>query len=177
VVGTHKPIDLVAAAGRLSGERRAQLNALFNGGLFLSHTSADASFIRRHIEPVAVADFYGAFFFQNQSFPMSEAYEPMVGQALLSCRIILVAVSAAAIHTRYMKAELKVSFSRKMPAVVCRIDRTSPVQLNPSLRGSWNPLHRPRVAFVDFSADPTQGVKRLKDILTRREFRCTHSTT
>jgi hypothetical protein len=49
------------------------------------------------------------------------------------------------------------------------------VQLHPSLQGSWKPLHRQRLAFVDFSSDPTQGVKRLKDILTRREFRCTHS--
>lgn len=171
----HKPIDLIAAAERLSGERRAHLNARLRGGLFLSHTSADGCFIRQHIEPTVIADFYGAVFFQNRSFPMSEAYEPIVGQALLSCRVILVAISAAAIHSRYMKAELDVSFIRRMPAVVCRIDKTSPVQLHPSLRGSWNPLRRQCVAFVDFSADPTKGVKELKDILTRREFRCKHS--
>ena len=131
----QKPIDLVAAAERLPGERRAHLNALLNGGLFLSHTSADASFIRRHIVPTAVAEFYGAFFFQNQSFAMSEAYEPMVGQALLSCRVILIAVSAAAIYSRYMKAELDVSITRKMPAVVCRLDRTSPRSAAPQFAG------------------------------------------
>jgi hypothetical protein len=106
---------------------------------------------------------------------MSAAYEPNVGQALLSCRVILVAVSAAAIHSRYMKGELDVSFIRKMPSVVCRIDRTRPVQLHHSFRGTWNPLRRQPVDFVDFSGDPTPAVKRLKDILTRREFRCTHS--
>jgi hypothetical protein len=170
-----KPIDLIAAAKRLPSERRAHLIGVLNGGLFLSHTSADAPFIRRHIEPAATTEFYGAFFFQNQSFPMSEAYEPLVGQALLSCRIILVAVSGAALCSRYMKAELNVAAMRKMPTVVCRLDGTDPVQLSPVLARTWNLLRRPRVAVVDFSVDPAQGERRLRAVLASRSFRYSHS--
>ena len=172
---TMGEIDLIAAAERLPRERRAHLFGLLNGGLFLSHTTADAAVIRRHIEPVATAQFYGAFFFQNLSFPMAQEYEPLVGQALLSCRVLLVAVSAAALSSRYMKAELDVAIHRRMPTVVCRLDRTDPVQLSPFLGRSWNPLRRRRVAFVDFSADTAQGRRRLEAVLARRSFRCTHS--
>jgi hypothetical protein len=171
----RKHIDLIAAAERLPSERRAHLSGVLNGGLFLSHTSADAPFIRRHIEPTATAEFYGAFFFQNQSFPMSDAYEPFVGQALLSCRVMLVAVSKSALCSRYMKAELDVAGTRKMPTVVCRLDGTDPVQLSPLLAKTWNPLRRPRIAFVDFSVDVAHGQLRLQTALARRSFRCTHS--
>ena len=171
----QRPIDLVAAAERLPSERRDALNQLLNGGLFLSHTSVDAPFIRLHIEPVAVAEFYGAFFFQNRSFPMSEAYEPHVGQALLSCRVFLITLSAAAVHSRYMKAEISVSVARHMPTVVCQLDRTDPIELSPNLRRQLIPLRRQPLAFVDFSADPAQAAKRLRNTLARRHFRCTHS--
>ena len=171
----ERQIDLVAAAKSLPREREEHLRKLLNGGLFLSHTSVDAPFIRQHIEPVAVAEFYGAFFFQNQSFPMSQAYEPLVGQALLACRVMLVVVSAAAVGSRYMKAELDVAANKKMPTIICRRDQTHPLEVSPSLGAGFRLWRRRALADVDFSAAPELAAERLKKVLRDRSFRCTHA--
>lgn len=170
-------IDLVGAAQKLSIERRAHLMNLLNGGLFLCHTSADAAFIARHIAPAASAQFYGAFFFQNRSFPMSDEYERIVGQALLSCRVFLVAVSASSLCSQYMRAEINVASVRKMPMIVCCLDKTDPRELSPLLTKTPKQRSRSMIAFVDFSLNATRGERRLQTTLTRRSFRCTHSLT
>ena len=83
-------------------------------------------FIRRYVEGVAVAESYGAFFFRTNAFQCLKRTNQLVGQALLVCRVILVAVSAAAVRSKYMKAELEIAAEKNMPIVICRIDQTDP---------------------------------------------------
>lgn len=158
----RKASDLTEAARRLPKQKRQLLNRLLRDGLFMSHTGRDAAFIRDNLLPLVRQSFRQAYFFQSEVMPGSDSYVQMVGQALLSCRRLLVAVSQNSLLSQWMAAEIELATQRRMPTLVCCLDNTPPGAIHRRLRprnvlAFW----KPSVVTISLSPDVAPGLNEL----------------
>ena len=130
--------------------------SFFEGQVFLSHTSKDYEFCRKHIVPVLAQFGLWSYFFMsigNAHPQLAMAYRFMVEYSLFYCKTIIFAVSEASARSDWVRLEASWAIEQRHPRIICLLDHTAPEDLHAELAQDHPTKDEPPQQIIPFYQD------------------------
>lgn len=154
--------------------RRQRMREFFDGGIFISHSSADVPDFRdpgrshsvvTRISAAAFDRVGEGVFFYNRKSGGPELYMEIVNTALSLCDKFLLLVSEESARSSWVRAEVEFALTHQRHIIEVHLDGTNARELYDLVPGNLVLSHNAQRYSIRFEPDPERALKDLGELL------------